>query len=244
MALFELSGRVFTGACERVVRPCRDGCGCWGEASAGLGPWAWAYGNPWGAGTGWGWWGECGGNSCGCGSLSRVPLAGYPVREITEVLIGGVVLDPLDVNGNPNYRLDGWRWLTRMDDPGPPVVKRYFPHCQNLALNDTEEGTFSISYVSGVDPPQLGVDAAAELACELWKNCSGGQCALPPNATKVTRQGVQIEKNILLAFLTDPTKPTGLLSLDLFLSVYGIKGRGRRGALWSPDSPAFGLRIT
>lgn len=240
MALYEISGRQFTGVCERTVRPCRDACGCWGVAS-GLGPWAWG-------GTAWGypligaWVNECG-DRCGCGSLSRVRLAGYPVREILEVLIDGVVLDPLDVNGNPNYRLDGWRWLVRMDDPGPPVVKRRWPSCQNLSLDDTEAGTFSVTYEWGVSPPQLGIDAAAELACQLYLACGGSEaCDLPAGVTRVVRQGVEIDRQ-LLANWFDPTKATGLVHVDLFLRAYWRTRAQRRPAVYSPDVAAYARRV-
>jgi hypothetical protein len=126
MALYEVSGRLFTGLCDPVtVRPCRDGCSCWGPSSLGLGPWYWSSA-AWGAG-GWGWGNECG-DRLGCRPLSRIRLAGYPVREIVEVLVDGAVLPALDDNGNPNYRLDRWRFLVRMDDPGPPVQPRSWRH--------------------------------------------------------------------------------------------------------------------
>ncbi len=242
MALYELSGRKFSGLCTRTVRPCRDACACWGNSTFGLGPWYWTSA-AWGyAPSGWWWYNECG-DRAGCGATSQVPLAGYPVREILEVKIDGAVLDPLDANGNPNYRLDGWRTLTRMDDPGPPIVTRRFPHCQSMALDDDQPGTFSISYSFGVDPPQLGIDAAAELACELYKACSGEACALPANATRVTRQGIQIERSVVLALLAEPSKPTGLLHLDLFLAAYSQKTKVRRPALFSPDVTAYAKKL-
>lgn len=238
MALYEISGRQFTGLCERLVRPCKSNCGCWGSPALGLGPWAWSaavwgYG---GAGM-WGWWNESG-DRCGCGTLSRVKLSGYPVREITEVKIGGVVLDPLDEHGNPNWRLDRNRWLTRMDAPGPPVEKRHWPHCQNLALDDDQAGTFSIAYLSGVDPPELGRRAASVLGCELLKSCLGAACALPTGTTRVQRQGVTVERGILANWF-DPTKATGLPALDLFLRAYWSNRRGRRPAVFSPDVQKF-----
>ncbi len=242
MALYELSGRRFTGGCEQTVRPCSQSCSCWGQQSAGLGPWYWMYGVPWGTGgSGWGWQNDCG-DSCGCSRTSRIPLV-YPTTSINAIKIGGDLLLPFDENGNPNYRLDNWRWLTRMDDPGPPLVKREWPGCQNLSLDDTEPGTFSVSYTWGVAPPQLGIDAAAELACELFRACSSQNCALPANAVRIQRQGVTVERNIVLAFLADPTKTSGLLHLDLFLSSYGIKGRGRVPALWSPDLQQMPRRV-
>jgi hypothetical protein len=246
MALYAISGRQYTGLCERTVRPCRSGCSCWGERALGLTPWSWAAG-AWGyAGVpgawGFSWWNE-NGDSCGCGSLSRVKLAGYPVREIVEVLIDGDVLDPVDEQGNPNYRLDGWRWLTRMDAPGPPVLPRRWPSCQNMALDSDQAGTFEVTYLSGIDPPPIGRTAAAELACQLFLACGGGAgCQLPAGVTRVVRQGVEIDRNLLQNWF-DRSKSTGLVALDLFLASYWNARGGRRPAVWSPDVQQFAKRL-
>jgi hypothetical protein len=240
MVLYEISGRQFPGQCEQTVRPCRQPCGCWGQPSSGIGPWFWPTA-AWGYAPGWYWYNDCG-DRLGCRPMSRVKLAGYPVTAIQEVKIDGVVLDPLDANGNPNYRLDEWQWLTRMDDPGPPVAPRRWPGCQNLSLDDAEPGTFAVSYGYGVDPPQIGKDAAAELACELFKACSAQACAVPANAVKIQRQGIQIERDVLIAFL-DPKKPSGLTHLDLFVAAYNAARISRRPALFSPDVQAYARRL-
>lgn len=239
MALFEISGRQFTGLCgPTTVRPCRTPCSHW-PASAG-GPWYWG---AWPFGTGsysWsdGWWnGDS--SRMGCSSMSRVRLSGYPVREIVSVTIDGVDVPELDSDGDPNWRLDGWRWLTRMNKPGNPVVKRRWPGCQDMSLDDTEPGTFAVTYRHGVDPPQLGRDAAAEIACQLYAACSGsGECTLPAGVTRLVRQGVEVERGLLANWM-DPAKPTGLVHVDLFLRAYW-QGRGRRkGAIWTPDLQGF-----
>lgn len=245
VALYEISGRVFPGTCTRRVRPCSDRCGCWGAPSSGIGPWYWTSASYGVAPSGWfwGWRSECSPNPCGCGTLSRVKLAGYPVIEIIEVLIDGEPLDPLDENGNPNYRLDHRRWLTRMDDPTDETGNpRLWPACQNLALDSDQPGTFEITYTWGIGPPQIAKDAAAELAVEIFRACSNQSCQLPTNTVRVQRLGVTVERNVLLAFL-DPTKPTGLVALDIFLAQnYGQK-YGRRSAVWSPDVPQFAQKL-
>ena len=239
MALYEISGRQFTGLCEWTVRPSADPCSCWGPSSLGLGPWYWTT-NMWGLGGGYGWRNECG-DARGCQPLSIVRLAGYPVRQIVEVLIDGNVLPELDANGNPNYRLDDWRNLVRMGDPGPPYQPRFWPGCQNLDLDPSQPGTFQVTYKWGVDPPQLGRDAAAVIACQLWAACNGQKCALPPGVTRVDRQGVTVERG-LLANWFDPTKPTGLVQVDLFIKAYWRTRAGRRSAVWSPDQQEYARR--
>ena len=101
--LFELSGRLFSGECEKTVRPACDECFCGYQVlSRGhvIGPWD--YGYP--------MWGSfCDSCLVSC-NPSLVKLSGYPVREITEVLIDG------DVLAADQYRLYKNRFAMRLDD--------------------------------------------------------------------------------------------------------------------------------
>lgn len=223
--LFELSGRQYAGECERTVRPCVPGCGCWPTR-------AWAYGawDPW-----YGWWGGpgvgsanmAGGRNC-CGCLSEVKLAGT-ANQITDVLIDGVVIDPA------NYRLDQHKFLVYMDDAdGNP---QHWPACQNLARDDTEEGTFAVTYSYGKPPPEAGVLAAIELACQIATAASGGECALPAGVTKVTRQGITVDIPMFKSVLTR------LTLVSLFLQSSNPAGLRRRAAIWSPEIAPFGRTV-
>jgi hypothetical protein len=217
--LYELSGRLYAGACGTITaRPCRDNCSCFPFQRL-----AYASGGSrllW-TGSCWGWNGS---QHCGCGCLSQVKLSGYPVRAITEVKIDGAVVEP------DEYRLDERRYLTRKNGS-------FWPSCQDLSLDDSEEGTFSVSYVYGQDPPLLGQAAAAELACEIYKGCNDGvgECALPKGVTRLVRQGITIEK---LAFTNwgfrDRRWNTGLQMVDAFLNAYNPAGLMRRPTFWAP----------
>ncbi len=214
MLLYELSGRLYSGICTQTVRPCAERCPCVWPLFPDLR--------------------HCG-DHCGCGFVSRQKLAGYPVREIVEVVIDGDVVDPAE------YRLDNYRDLVRLADPGPPVVARHWPRCQNMALEPGEVGTWTIEYTYGVEPPPLGLTAAAELACQLYAACGGGaDCLLPKNATRIVRQGVEIDRQAVLTFLISGTN-TGLPLVDAFLVGYS-RGIRRRPAVWTPDVPPFPLR--
>lgn len=238
MLMYELSGRQFSGLCGPVtVRPCRNACGPgWGTAGA----WSWGY---WSGDWGYGWyWGnEAGGRRCGCGYDSNVELAGYPVREVTEVKIGGQVLAPTFDDGSPQYRLDQWRYLTRLSDPASPGFGLHWPACQRLDLEDTEPGTWAVSYTYGVDPPPLGVEAAKQIGCQLLLAIQGKPCSLPANVVQVTRQGASFLKAAPLAAVLR-SGGTGLLMVDAFIAQVNPNRLRRRPSVFSPDIP-FPVRV-
>lgn len=219
--LFSISGRLFAGECERTVRPSCDSCWCGYQVlSRGhiVGPWD--YGSPL--------------NLCDSCLLacdpSLVKLAGYPIREVTEVRIGGDILDP------SYYRIFNNRYLQRLDAVRWPIT-------QNLGLPDTEENTFSITYTYGADPPALAVAAAAQIACEMYKACdsaTSGACLLPTGVTRVTRQGVTIDK---LAFTSwgfrEGRWATGLALVDAFLASVNPSGLQRRPVFWAPGKRQY-----
>lgn len=240
--LYSLSGRQFPGVCTRTVRPTVDTCACFGfSPAAGLGWWYWT---PmwWGGAYSWFWQNECG-DRAGCGTTSTVPLAGYPVRQILEVRIDGDVLPLLDDNGNPNYRLDLRRNLVRMNDPSTdPATPRRWPICQNMALDDTQPGTFSVTYTWGADVPALGRLAAIQMARELWNSLNGDTCKLPSKVTKVTRQGVSMERVVPIADMLRGGS-TGIPTVDAFIATYNPSKRKMRSAVFSPDVRQYARKV-
>ena len=225
--LYEASGRIYAGTCEKTVRPCSRRVWCGQVLSRGhIVGWSGNY---------WNWWNEREYHrACGCRPLDRVWLSGYPVTSITEVLIDGDVVDP------NTYRLDEHRFLSRTRDPADPATILYWPSCQNLDLPDTEDGTFSVTYEYGANPPLIGTEAAKQLACQIYLACTNsGECQLPSGATRVTRQGITIERTF---FARDPATGawrTGLNLVDLFLNTVNPGGVKRRPAFWSPDGPRY-----
>lgn len=164
---------------------------------------------------------------CGCCHLSRVKLAGWPVRAVTEVLIDGA-----EVSG---WWLDGHKWLVR--GPDENGRRQTWPGCQRLDLPDTEQDTFSVTYSYGADPPEAGLLAAAELACQIATAATGGECALPPGTTRVTRQGITVDLDKAM---------TALMSLplvSLFLETVNPTGARRRSSAWSPDIQPFARKV-
>lgn len=213
--LYGLSGELYPGECETTIRPCPGSCSCWTFIRDSGYYW---YGLA-------GYW-RAGGRYVGCAPVSEVVLPGAPIREIVEVKIDGTVIDP------SGYQLYMPNRLLRMRDPAEPGTRRVWPGCQIIDLEDTEPGTFSITYGFGASPPASGIDAASALACELWKACSGQECALPQGTTEVLRQGIRIQVGALAAALK--VGATGILAIDAFLSRHG-GDRQEVSTVWSPD---------
>lgn len=217
--LYDLSGRQYPGLCTQTVRPCARRSGVRRRESAVPGGWN----------TSWGWC-LCG-DSCSCAGNQRISLGAYPVVEVTEVKVDGVVLDP------SLYRLDDRRVLTRLEDPDGSNPG--WPSTQHLDLADTEDGTWSVSFTWGEDPPPAGVRAAAVLACELAMACdpdTAEQCRLPKRVTSITREGV----TMVLSpsdFLTDGK--TGLWEVDLFLAAANPAKVQQRAQVWTPSQQRF-----
>lgn len=216
--LFQLSARQFPGVCSKTVRPACDECSCGYQVlSRGhiVGPWDWGYS------------GFCGSCLVAC-HPSRIKLSGYPVREITQIKINGAVL------ASSEYRLWKNRYVTRLDNGRWPIR-------QNLTLADTEDNTFSISYLYGAEVPDLGRAAAASLACELYKACEGQECALPTGVTRLQRQGVTIELQSFTSWAYQRETrvqrggwQTGMPLVDAFLNAYSPRGLLRRPVFWAP----------
>lgn len=222
--LYALSAHRFPGTCSRSVRPCGTSrCAPW-DLRVLWGGTDWI--DPYDRSRG-----------CGCTPLSVVPLAGY-AREIIEVLIDGQAVDP------DTYRLDERRRLVRLDDPDSGE-RLYWPSCQNLAVDSSEEGTFEVTYTYGVDPPAIGQMAARELACAIYDAGADAalseECVLPNGVTKIVRQGLTIELVGEAGFgFVDGVWKTGLPLVDMFLNAYNPTGRRkRRTMVWSPDLDRF-----
>ncbi|MDF2751663.1 MAG: hypothetical protein K0S82_45 [Gaiellaceae bacterium] len=221
--LWRLSGRQYSGICQRTVRPCNDReCGFQTLPSGYVidhnALWL---GRTWSPGV------------CGCDPVSKIELANYPVIDIVEVKIAGVAIDPSE------YELRRHQYLIRKRDADGN--QQFWPSCQIQDLDDTEEGTFSIRYLHGINPPQEGIDAARQLACEIYKSCPNAEaqaaaanCALPKNATRVTKQGITIELGALRFTKSEGWK-TGMNLVDAFLNSVNPYGKQRRPAIWSPD---------
>ena len=216
--MFMISGKQFRGLCEATVRPCRPTCSCWGVqyldyAQGGSRP-IWA---------GYNWWWSDRSTSCGCGCDSRVKLY-YPVQSVTEVLIDGVVLNP------DEYEVVRKRYLVRKNNA-------FWPACQDLSLDDTEAGTWSVTFFWGREAPLAGKQAAAQLGAELYSACTTGECKLPSKATRVVRNGLTIERLQPLAQML-LRGDTGLPAIDTFLAAWNPNQLKRPPTISSPLSYA------
>jgi hypothetical protein len=145
------------------------------------------------------------------------------VSEILEVRVDGEVLPStayILYNDGLLVRTDGETW----------------PLCNDLSLEDTEVGTWSITMTTGTQVPTLGKMAVSELALQLALACvDDAECKLPSSVQSLVRQGVT------LTFL-DPSVvfadgKIGLYRCDLFISTFNPSGIAERAHAIDVDGP-------
>lgn len=162
---------------------------------------------------------SCNGSSHDCGNSSASIYLPPPVGQVRQVKIDGAVLD------RGAYRMNKGSTLVRTDGG-------LFPLRQRPDIPDTEQGTFSITYVHGALPGPLGAWVAGVLAAEFIKACSGDRgCRLPSGVTNVARQGVtyQIRADMFDGGLT------GIHEVDAYTGTYNPNRLASRPMVYTPD---------
>lgn len=221
--LWALTGMRF-GLCTVTLRPCRRDCFD-GRFFDDFGPpWTGARSYPQPALIGGQWFnltcGSCHGG-CSCSTVSEFVLPA-PVHEVTEILIDGEVLDA------GAYRVDNSRIVVRTDGG-------VWPRCNDLSLDDTEEGTWSVTANYGEVVPDGAALAMGELACEIAKAAAGGDCRLPAGVQQLARQGVTISYPDVGELFAKGR--TGLYLVDMFVATWNPYGLRQRSRVYSVDRP-------
>jgi hypothetical protein len=165
-----------------------------------------------------GWWPT---GNYGCTSCHQrgIELGSAPIVDVIEVKVDGEVLDP------SAYRVDNNWELVRLDGLSWPVH-------QDLLLDDTEVGTWSVTWQYGTRVPPGGILAAKLYACEVVKAVNGEECALPPGTTSVSRDGVSV--NIIDSTEAAASGKTGLIVVDMWLQSVCPGGPEKRSGAMDP----------
>lgn len=228
--LWGLTGRQFD-SCPVTVRPCGK---CVGQTYRTYG--VWTDTGVYGAGVGPTWipyididgsWRNCGCTSmCSCEPASQAWLGAGPISAITEVRVDNVIVPPQE------YRLDvhkGGYWLVGQ-------LGRVWPECQNLNdIATSSDNTFTVAMVRGTPVPDEGEVMAGILAAEFVKYCANGECALSPNATSISRDGVSFEVASAATVIADGF--TGHPIVDAWIYSVNPKKKTTRPRVYSPDMP-------
>jgi hypothetical protein len=100
-----------------------------------------------------------------------------------------------------------------------------------MALDDTQPGTFSVTYLNSYVPDQVAAYACAVLAMEFAQACSGGSCRLPPGVVSVARQGLVFQ----VPTGAFPAGLTGIREVDTWIALWNPGTIRQAPAVWSPD---------
>lgn len=222
--VWAMSGRQY-GLCEVTLRPCRRSCyddGWWGIFGQ---PWTTSY---YGAGYSYGGFGpgywfdlSCGSCAGGC-SCSEVPevVLPAPVSSIVRVKMDGTPM------ATGSYRVDDNRLLVRTDG-------QRWPRCNNMTLDDSQPGTWSVTALFGQDVPVSGQLAVGEMACEILRAMDGEDCRLPAGVQSLVRQGVEINFPEVGTLIRDGI--TGLYLVDQFIAAVNPSHLRARSRVYSVD---------
>lgn len=220
--LWSLTGMRF-GTCQVTLRPCARECQTGGFYDDFGPPWASSYPQP--ALVGGLWFnltcGSCPGD-CSCTPVSEVRLPA-PVDTIVEVKIDGTPL----VSGA--YRVDNNRLLVRTDGG-------VWPRCNDLNLEDTEAGTWSVTATYGESLPAGAALAVGQLACEIARAAAGGDCKLPAGVQQLIRQGVTISYPDVGELFKQGR--TGLYLVDMFVQAWNPYNLRQRSRVYNVDRPS------
>lgn len=204
------------GGCPITVRPCKQDCNSYAGRFYPHSAYSWFLPHIDNAGA---WVNSCGcTTTCSCTALCEVELPA-PVGAIYEVKVDGAIIDPA------SYRLFGNRltWIGGATCP--------WPTCQDMTLADTEDNTFSVTYLNSYPVDALGQYAAGILAAEYAASCVGNNCRLPSSVTAITRQGVSYE-------ITPGAFPdgfTGIREVDAYIALWNPDGLKRQMTVWDPS---------
>ena len=198
-------GRV--GGCPVTVRPCDPKQ--WHDSVASM---YFAGRDFWPVNYNGQWHNICDAGPCGDQGVRLVP----PIGRVDEVKVDGVVIDPAE------YVVSADRLLS--------TGNITFPDTQDIALPDTQPGTFSVTYLNAHPVDSLGAATCGRLAIEYAKACTGKKCKLPDGVTTIIRQGISMD----IQAGSFPGGMTGIREIDSYLALWN-PAHIRRPVVWSPD---------
>lgn len=165
-----------------------------------------------------------GGSGCSCTPMCRARLEPGPVREVISVVVGADTVDPA------LYQVLDGMWLVRTDGgcwPGCQALNRPDGH------PDVWTATFSYGITALETPPGV-VGAAAVLACEIAKACTGdGSCRLPQRVQTIVREGTSMTLLDPQDFLAEGL--TGIAQVDAQIRAFNPHGLADRWQVSTPD---------
>lgn len=145
-------------------------------------------------------------------SIDSIPLAG-PATMIEEITIDGLALDPSEyglLDGNKLFRRTG-EWPTSND----------------ITLDDSQVGTFTVSFWFGRAVEAITRRACVELVCQMVKGDMAGLNRLR-GIVSANVQGVSVQLD------DDEVTSLGLPEVNRFMDRYAPRGLGMLG-VWTPE---------
>lgn len=144
--------------------------------------------------------------------IDSIPLMG-PQTSIDEITIDGLLIDPSEYG-----LLEGFKLFRKNGS---------WPSTNDITLDDTEDGTFTITYSFGRLPTLLTRRATIELVCQMVKDDSQALTRMR-GVVSANVQGVSVQMD------DDEVRALGLAEVNRFMDVYGARGMGVLG-VYTPE---------
>jgi len=168
-----------------------------------------------------------------CLADNEIELGYWPITDIISITFDGEEqLPEKDEDGefltDSNFRINDYRYLEKLDGPWPVQYGQ-----------DYQEVVITLEY--GVNPPDLGVEAAKALASEIAKACLYKKdCQLPDRAIAVSRRGVTYTLSDYKILQKDFL---GITLVDIFLQAVNPTKARMQSMIIQPGKSARTRRI-
>jgi len=109
-----------------------------------------------------------------CDYENEIDLGFWPITELGDIDFDGTTQSPA------NFQINDHRYIEKLNGKWPTQTGEV----------DQE---VVITFTYGINPPDLGKEAAKALASEILPACLDKECSLPDRATHIVRRGVSIQ---------------------------------------------------
>lgn len=145
-----------------------------------------------------------------CDAENEISIGYWPITDLRSIKFDGVEQlperdpDTDEFVSDPNFQINDYRYIEKLDGKWP------------IQWGE-EDQEVEITFVYGVEPPEMGKEAAKALATQILNAMCKKSCDLPDRATHITRRGTSIT---IMDYKVLAQDFIGLYMVDTFVQTY------------------------